>query len=205
MSTESSSAAAPAEEPGPPRRSTEAVKAASLAAAYELLTEVGLSGVSFDEVSRRSGVAKTTIYRYWPTRSALLFGAVMQFAPRLQTPATGSLRGDLTALALGLAGRLQTGGWSSAMPSIIDAAERDNEVAELQSRTHAGMMSGFGTIVAQAQARGELSPDFDVSELTAAIAGPIFYRRWFSRQELDDAFVRGVVERALGPDFSGHG
>jgi AcrR family transcriptional regulator len=46
------------------------VKAASLAAAYELLTEAGLSGVSFDEVSRRSGVAKTTIYRYWPTRSA---------------------------------------------------------------------------------------------------------------------------------------
>ena len=103
MSTKSSSEGAPAEGPEPLRRSREAVKAASLAAAYELLTEVGLSGVSFDEVSRRSGVAKTTIYRYWPTRSALLFDAVMQFAPRLQTPATGSLRGDLTALALGLA------------------------------------------------------------------------------------------------------
>jgi hypothetical protein len=44
----------------------------------------------------------------------------------------------------------------------------------------------------------ELGPNFDVSDLTAAIAGPLFYRRWFSRQELDDAFVRGVVERALG-------
>ncbi|MDR3489705.1 MAG: TetR/AcrR family transcriptional regulator [Bradyrhizobium sp.] len=168
-----------------------------MAAAYELLTEVGLSGVSFDEVSRRSGVAKTTLYRYWPTRSALLFDAVMQFAPRLQTPNTGDLRDDLTALALGLAERLQTGRWASAMPSIIDAAERDGEVAEFQSRTHAGMMSGFGTIAAQAQARGELDPNFDVSDLTASIAGPLFYRRWFSRQELDDAFVRGVVERAL--------
>ena len=179
--------------------------AASLAAAYELLTEFGLSGVSVDEVSRRSGVAKTTIYRHWPSRTALLFDAVMQFAPRLQTPNTGSLRGDLTALALGLAQRLQTGRWSSAMPSIIDAAERDKEVAEFQSRTHAGMMSGFGAIAARARARGELGPNFDVSELTAAIAGPLFYRRWFSRQELDDAFVRGVVERALGWDPSGHG
>ena len=181
----------------PIRRSKEAVKAASLAAAYELLTEAGLSGVSFDEVSRRSGVAKTTIYRYWPSRSALLFDAVMQFAPRLQTPNTGTFEEDLSALALGLAERLQTGRWSSAMPSIIDAAERDEEIAELQTRTHAGMISGFSVIAARAQERGELDASFDVSELTAVIAGPIFYRRWFSRQQIDDAFVRGVVQRAL--------
>ena len=154
-------------------------------------------------MSRRSGVAKTTIYRYWPTRSALLFDAVMQFAPRLQTPATGSFRGDLTAFALGLAQRLQTGRWASAMPSIIDAAERDKDVAEFQSRTHAGMMSGFSMIAARAQARGELAPDLDVADLTGAIAGPLFYRPWFSRQELDDAFVRGVVERALPGDRQG--
>jgi hypothetical protein len=91
------------------------------------------------------------------------------------------------------------------MPSIIDAAERDKEVAEFQSRTHAGMMSGFGAIAARARARGELDPNFDVSDLTAAIAGPLFYRRWFSRQELDEAFVRGVVERALGWVSGGHG
>src|SRR5271170_7348975 len=89
---------------------------------YRLLSEGGIGGVSFDEVSRRSGVAKTTIYRHWPSRSALLFDAVMQFAPRLQTPNTGSFRGDLTALALALAQRLQTGRWSCAMPSIVDAA-----------------------------------------------------------------------------------
>ena len=203
MSTKSGKVGKPAKGPEPLRRSKEAVRAASLAAAYELLTEFGLSGVSVDEVSRRSGVAKTTIYRHWPSRTGLLFDAVMQFAPRLQTPNTGSFRSDLTVLALGLAERLRTGRWSSAMPSIIDAAERDQEVAEFQSRTHAGMLSGFGAIAARAQARGELGPNFDVADLTAAIAGPLFYRRWFSRQELDDAFVRGVVARALGVDSSG--
>ncbi|WP_319448724.1 MULTISPECIES: TetR/AcrR family transcriptional regulator [unclassified Mycobacterium] len=197
MSSESPTPDGPARGADPQRRSKEAVKSASLAAAYELLTEAGFSGVSFDEVSRRSGVAKTTIYRYWPTRSALLFDAVMQFAPRLPTPATGNLQADLTALALALAQRLQTGRWSSALPSIIDAAERDQEVADLQLRTHAGMISGFSTIAARAQERGELDASFDVSELTANIAGPIFYRRWFARQEIDDAFVCRVVERAL--------
>ena len=91
------------------------------------------------------------------------------------------------------------------MPSIIDAAEPDQEVAEFQSRTHAGMMSGFSVIAARAQECGERGPNFDVSDLTAAIAGPIFYRRWFSRQELDDAFVCGVVERALSSDSSSRG
>lgn len=183
----------------PLRRSKEAVKGASLAAAYELLTETGLSGVSVDEVSRRSGVAKTTIYRYWPTRSALLLEACMQFAPRLQAPNTGTLRGDLTAVALIMAQRLENSRWSSALPSIIDAAERDGEIAELQSRQHAGMMAAFGAIAARAEERGELDEGFDASELTAAIAGPLFYRRWFSRQKLDEGFVRGVVERAMSP------
>jgi len=184
----------------PLRRSKAAVKEASLAAAYELLTETGLSGVSVDEVSRRSRVAKTTIYRYWPTRSALLLEACMQFAPRLQAPDTGSLRGDLTAIALAMARRLQTGKWSSILPSIVDAAERDEEIAELQARQHAGMMSAFGVIAARAHQRGELGGAVDASALTAAIAGPLFYRRWFSRQQLDEAFVRGVVERALSPN-----
>jgi AcrR family transcriptional regulator len=180
-----------------PRRSKEVVKATSLAAAYDLLIEAGISGVSFEEVSRRSGVAKTTIYRYWPTRSALLFDAVMEFAPRLGVPDTGSVQGDLTALALDLAHHLQAGGWSSAMPTIIDAGERDQDAAEFQSRTHAGMISGFSAIAARAQNAGELEASVDISELTAAIVGPIFYRRWFSRQEMDDTFVRGIVERVL--------
>ena len=86
------------------------------------------------------------------------------------------------------------------MPSIIDAAERDEEIAALQARQHAGMMSAFGLIAARAKQRGELGDAFDASALTAAIAGPLFYRRWFSRQKLDEAFVRGVVERALSPN-----
>src|ERR1700730_12254237 len=155
----------------PLRRSKEAVKGATLAAAYELLTETGLSGVSVDEVSRRSGVAKTTIYRYWPTRSALLLEACMQFAPRLQAPNTGTLRGDLIAVALAMAQRVQNSRWSSALPSIVDAAERDGEIAELQARQHAGMMAAFGAIAARAQERGELDDSYDASELTASIAG----------------------------------
>jgi hypothetical protein len=96
-----------------------------------------------------------------------------------------------------MADRLRTGRWSSVLPSIIDAAERDTGIAELQRLQHAGFMSAFGTIVARAQERGELSPEQDATEITAAIAGPLFYRRWFSRQSIDPAFVRRIVNRAI--------
>ena len=60
------------------------------------------------------------------------------------------------------------------------------------------MMAAFGVVVTGARIRGELNSDVDATELTAAIAGPQLLSRWFSRQKLDDDFVRGVVNRALG-------
>src|ERR1700731_1150267 len=76
------------------QRSKEAV----LATTNELMSEAGIGGVSIDEVSRRSGVAKTTIYRHWPSRSALLLDACSRLGSPQAPPDTGSLRGDLTLL-----------------------------------------------------------------------------------------------------------
>jgi hypothetical protein len=61
------------------------------------------------------------------------------------------------------------------------------------------MMSAFQTVVAQARKRGEIGAERDPAEITASIAGPLFYRRWFSREPLDEEFVKGLVKRALSP------
>jgi AcrR family transcriptional regulator len=150
-----------------------------------------------DEVSRRSGVAKTTIYRYWPTRAALLLDACSQLTPRPSEPDTGSLQGDLTALAMAVAQRLQTGRWSSVLPSVVDAAERDPQIAELHAQLHLSMTAAFRAVVERARGRGEISGDCDPAKITAAIMAPLFYRRWFSREVLDEAFARSVVSDAL--------
>jgi AcrR family transcriptional regulator len=172
-------------------------KSAVLATTYELLTKSGLSGVSVDEVSRRSGVAKTTIYRHWPSREALLLDACAQASSiKPQDPDTGSLKGDLELLARDIAARLEQP-WSSMLPSIIDAAERDKELASLQSRIHAQTREAFVTVIERAQERGELPRSQDPRELVALIFGPLLYRRFFSREGLDEGFAQRVVERAL--------
>jgi AcrR family transcriptional regulator len=175
------------------RRSKEAV----LKATYELLSETGLGGVSVDAVCRRSGVAKTTIYRHWPSRTALVLEACSKLGTNPEVPDTGSLRGDLMALALDLARRLKTARWPTVLPSIIDAAERDPEIAGVHARLHAGASGAFRTVVERAQERGEMSNSSDPSEVLAAILGPLFYRRWFSREPLEERFAKAVVERAL--------
>ena len=185
---------------GPPSQETdervEKSKRVVLATAYELLTKSGLNGVSVDEVSRRSGVAKTTIYRHWPSREALLSDACAQFKLKPQIPDTGSLKGDLETLAGRVAARLRQP-WSAVMLSVIDAAERDKGLAELQAQLLAQAPAAIAAVIERAQQRGEVPHAQDCRELVASILGPLVYRRFFSREPLDQAFAERVVERAL--------
>src|ERR1700722_18756006 len=105
-----------------------------LTTAFELLSESGVSGFTVDEVASRSGVAKTTIYRHWPTREALVLDAASRISAEQEVPDTGSLEGDLTALLADTGHLLSTARWSSVVPSIVDVAERDPEFAEVHAK-----------------------------------------------------------------------
>lgn len=171
-------------------------KKAVLASTYALLSEGGIGGVSMDEVSRRSGVSKTTIYRHWPSRSALLLAACAALGSPSAAPDTGSLRGDLEVLLADLAGQLRSARWPAILPSIIDAAERDPELAKLHAALHAGLMMPFLTVAERAQARGDFPVGQSSTELVASVVGPLFYRRWFSKEpigcDLPASIIRGV-------------
>lgn len=172
-------------------------KASVLKVTAELLTETGLGGVSVDEVARRSGVAKTTIYRHWPTRSDLLMEACSQLGTEQDVPNTGSLEDDISALLTNLAELLLTARWASVVPSVIDAAERDAEIAAIHSRLQRGHARPFQEAIARAKRNGEISPSVDSATMIAALIGPLFYRRWFSRESLDGHFVKDVVGRVI--------
>jgi AcrR family transcriptional regulator len=173
-------------------------KAAVLKTTFQLLMDNGLGGVSVDEVAKRSGVAKTTIYRHWPSRAELLLDACSKLGAKFDAPDTGTLRGDVMEIASGIAARLRAKNFSSVMPSIIDAAERDNQIAALQARIHADTLAPLYAALDRAKTKGELPRNCVTTDIVAALVGPIFYRRWFSREPLDDRFVKSVVMRALG-------
>jgi AcrR family transcriptional regulator len=169
-----------------------------IAATLELLTESGLGELSIDDISKRSGVAKTTIYRHWPNRAALVIDACLRMDDGDQAPPdTGSLEGDVTAFLKELAGLLVTARWSSILPSIVDAAEHEPEFAAVHSTIQGRHAAPLRAALERAVARGELQPSADLSAITAALLGPLFYRRWFSREPIDDKFVDTIVRSAL--------
>lgn len=173
-------------------------KAAVMAETYRLLFKQGIGGLSIDEVSRRSGVSKTTIYRHWPSRGALLLDACSKMSAEPSIPDTGSLQGDLNVLATDLAEQLRSGQWPAVLPSIIDAAERDPEVARMQARLHASFMTPFHTVAERAHARGEIATGRTAADIVASVVGPLFYRRWFSKEPIDARFVERIVGQADG-------
>jgi len=174
-------------------------KDAVLAQTYALLSEAGIGGVSVDEVSRRSGVAKTTIYRHSPSRAALLLDACSRLGTPMAAPDSGNPVDDLRVLASHLAGELQSARWAAVLPSIVDAAERDDDLAQLHAELHADLVEPFVAAVTRAQQHGDLDRDQSPADLVAAIVGPLFYRRWFSQQALDQQFVDIVVHTAVAP------
>lgn len=100
-------------------------------------------------------------------------------------------------LAHKLATALQSARWPAVLPSIIDAAERDDNLAQLHAQLHADLVKPFLLAATRAQRRGDLPPDQSPADLVAAVIGPLFYRRWFSRETFDGQFIDTVVRTAV--------
>jgi hypothetical protein len=111
-----------------------------------------------------------------------------------QAPDTGSFKDDLETLIKSHANQLRTSAVAAVVPSIIDAAERDRDLAKVQAGIVSRMSSSLRTVIERAQQKGELPRNLDASHLVAAVLGPLFFRRWFSREPLDEAFAKAVVE-----------
>ena len=125
---------------------------AILDATRQLLVADGdVGSLTVESVAARSGVAKTTIYRHWPSRSALILDACSKLRPKSEITDTGNLKDDLTSLTMNLANRLKTARWATILPSIMDAAERDPELAKLHAQLHTEMTTGLRTVIERAQ------------------------------------------------------
>jgi AcrR family transcriptional regulator len=169
-----------------------------LTTAFELLSENGVSGFTVDEVARRSGVAKTTIYRHWPSREAVVLDVASRLSADQEVPDTGSLEADVTAILTNLGHLLGTARWSSVVPSLVDVAERDPEFASVHGEIQRGHAAPLRVVIERAADRGELVATADPSSMVSALVGPLYYRRWFSREPIDDAFVKTIVRNVIG-------
>jgi AcrR family transcriptional regulator len=102
---------------------------AILAAAGALLAEGGFGALSIEEVAARSGVAKTTIYRRWPSRGTLALDAFLaDFQSQQPSPDTGTLPGDLLAALRAWIRAVTRARAGPILAALIAESQRDPEL-----------------------------------------------------------------------------
>jgi AcrR family transcriptional regulator len=172
-------------------------RAAVLEATVALLGEVGHGGTTVEAIAERSGVAKTTIYRHWPTRAQLLIDAFHSGVEHVDSEPTGDLRGDLVRVAGGLGAKLRDPRWSRIMATLIDAAESDPELAGLSAAFTAQRRDVVRKILERGIADGEVRPDLDLELAPLLVGGPLFYQRFMLRRAATDAQLEQIVDLAI--------
>jgi AcrR family transcriptional regulator len=192
---ESSRPAAPAG-PAPGSRSQRA-RQSVLDATVELVAEMGVERTAIDEIANRSGVAKTTIYRHFASKQALVVEAVHACTQIPVVTNTGSLREDLISCFSGMTKASYEGRLGDMMLSLMDAAQRDAELGRLLG-AQADQRRRYVTGVLEAAVeRGDLPADVDIDLMVTLLSGPLVYTKLVRRRRVTDELVAAVVDSVL--------
>ncbi|MDE3228274.1 MAG: TetR/AcrR family transcriptional regulator [Chloroflexota bacterium] len=164
----------PQRRPGRPR-SAEAEQAIIQATLMELADE-GLAGMSLEGVAARAGVGKTTIYRRWPNKEALVLDAIVRMKPPIRSFDTGNLRSDIESFMLNFQRMLEDPNIQRLTLRLVGelAARPDWFTRYLRDALKPNYKS-LSEMIARARDRGELRPDVDVELVAAMIGGAPFY------------------------------
>lgn len=165
----------------------------------ELLIERGYQRLTVEAVAQRAGVNKTTIYRWWPSKGPLLRAALLRSQVLdVDIPDTGSLRGDLIALA-GQMARLVGGERTGPVARAMLSGGGQDELAFFTRDFFADRLERERPLFARAVARGELSADTDPALLVDLIAGAVWMRILLRQLPAEEEFVESVVDAVLQP------
>lgn len=180
----------------PGRRPSEKAKRAIVDATLELLAEGSVSALTVEGIAARAGVGKTTIYRRWSSKLPLVVEAIKAL-PELKLPETGTLRGDLRQILLGLVTILRS---SPLGPVLLHVASESRSNPELGDAIgeHIGMRRApLLEVTRRGLDRGELPAGTDPDMFTEMVTGPIVNRLLFSNSPVDGRFIDGVIATVI--------
>lgn len=172
-----------------------------LAVVATLLAERGYDGVSFEEVARRAGASKPTLYRRWRSKREMVVAALKAGPARREDPDaidTGSLRGDLLALCRRLDATMRATDGPTAL-LLLQAGLEDPELGEEMERTLGPTGARLPAPVLDAAVRrGELPDDVDPFPFEE-VAGAVLLLRRLTGLDTGPAYLEALVDAILVP------
>ncbi len=169
---------------------------AILKAAQDILLEGGLSAFSIEAVARRAKAGKPTIYRWWPSRAALLLDVYHRQKDGVPHPDTGDIRKDLSLFLAGLLGFWRDGG-GAIFRSIIAEAQSDPGALEALQAYAISRCRQSGAILKRGQARGEVRVDIDPALLIELFSSFAWHRLLTSRLDVAREEIEQIVSAVV--------
>ncbi|SHG22320.1 TetR/AcrR family transcriptional regulator [Streptoalloteichus hindustanus] len=186
-----------AKAPNAARRS-ESSRRAILTATQELCGENGYRRVTVEAIAARAGVSKKTIYRWWPSKGAVVLEILDEAASiTADPPDTGDLAADLHTQLTEVIGLLAPSHTSPAAGLIAEALQDPDLGRELRERVIEPRIAKFRERLRRAQQQGQLSPDADLDVALDLLYGPLYHRLAFHLGMPDPDYLDTLIAHAL--------
>lgn len=184
---------------GKTRVRSEQAHAKIFATALALLDERGYAGISIEAIAQKSGVAKTTIYRWWPTKAAVVLDAYIHTSVRqILVPLKGSLDRMLKTFVRETCRALRTSNAGPAMAALMVEAQNDLSIRELfRDRWIASRREALRSILQRAQKPDQSARSIEVEIAIDSIYGAIWYRLLNEHAPLSEKFATQLAKQAL--------
>jgi AcrR family transcriptional regulator len=154
-----------------------------LQATIELLTEGGLRAATVDAIARRGGCAKTTIYRRWPSREALILDAMRLAVRGTREQVVGDHQLDhpigstVRASAHNILRLVQNPAFRAAFPTIAQELIGETALGErFRDEVFRPIRASLRDRLHEEVSRGDIRPDLDPDLVFDLVNGAMLYR-----------------------------
>ena len=185
--------------PGRGRPRSERARAAVLAAATDLLVSGQIDAVTMEAIAARSGVSKSTIYKWWPSRAHVILESFFNRARyTMAVDEHASLQEVLTSQVLALIRLFRDSDAGPLMADLMAASQADPDIrAALEEQWLRPRRQVTAGLLRTGIERGELDPGADIEAAVDQLYAPVYYRLLLGHEPLHDALAAALVGQLL--------
>jgi AcrR family transcriptional regulator len=166
-----------------------------LEAACAAIVETGLGAVTMDDIAKRAGVSRSTLYRHWSELPALISDTIEQMTVAPDSPKEADPVLRLRFIIEGLGSALRQEPWATLLFAVAEGGGRDEHIERLHAEFTTARRRPALRAVAAAQRSGTIRSDLDADWIVTALAGPLFYRRMIVHRAMTASEVTTHIDR----------
>jgi AcrR family transcriptional regulator len=176
----------------------EQIEAVIISTVFDELLENGFRAVTIESISAKTGIAKTSIYRRWPNKAAMVMEAFLfRIGPGIEFPSKSSYVESIRLQMLALAKAFR-GPFGAMIKALLGEAQFDAELAEaFRTRWIAPRREAAKDVLQSAIRNKELRSDVNLDQALDALYGWLYYRLMIGSGPISDACVREIFSAVL--------